>query len=192
MVAASALTVNLSRDMVVLAWGVQFRYQASATPFNGEPMAIEVGQPAPDFTLPSDTHGEVTLSALRGQTVVLYFYPKDNTPGCTTQACGFRDNMARLESAGVMVLGVSRDSLKRHENFRKKYELNFPLLTDPEGVIHQLYDAWGEKTLYGKKYIGPIRSTFIIDGEGIIRSEWRKVRVKGHVDAVLEALEAIG
>lgn len=153
-------------------------------------MTIEVGQPAPAFCLPSDTDGEICLAALKGKTVVLYFYPKDNTPGCTTQACGFRDNMNRLTAADVVVLGVSRDSVKRHQNFRAKHELNFPLLVDPEGTIHQLYDAWGEKTLYGKKYIGPIRSTFIIDPEGIVRFKWRKVRVKGHVDAVLEALGA--
>lgn len=155
-------------------------------------MSVIEGTIAPDFTLPSDTEGAITLSALRGQPVVLYFYPKDNTPGCTTQACDFRDRMERLKAAGAVVLGVSRDSLKRHENFRAKYELDFPLLSDPEGEIHALYEAWGEKKLYGRVSIGPIRSTFLIDAEGTLRGVWRKVRVKGHVDKVLEALEALG
>ena len=154
-------------------------------------MAIEVGQPAPDFTLPSDTEGDVTLSALRGAPVVLYFYPKDNTPGCTTEACDFRDRMERVRAAGATVLGVSRDSLKRHENFRAKYALDFPLLSDPEAEVHQLYGAWGEKKMYGKTSIGPIRSTVLIDAEGKVAQVWPKVRVKGHVDAVIEALEGL-
>ena len=151
-------------------------------------MSIEVGQPAPDFTLPSDSDGEITLSALKGRPVVLYFYPKDNTPGCTTEACDFRDRMERVAAAGAVVLGVSRDSLKRHENFRAKYSLNFPLLSDPDGAVQQLYDAWGEKKMYGRVSIGPIRSTVLIDADGTIARHWRKVRVKGHADQVLEAL----
>jgi len=154
-------------------------------------MSIEVGQPAPDFTLPSDTDGDVTLSALAGTPVVLYFYPKDNTPGCTTEACDFRDRMARVGAHGAVVLGVSRDSLKRHENFRNKYDLNFPLLSDPEGEVHRLYDAWGEKKMYGRVSIGPIRSTVLIDAAGNVAQHWPKVRVKGHADAVIEALEAL-
>lgn len=154
-------------------------------------MAIEVGQEAPDFTLPSDTEGDVTLSALRGKPVVLYFYPKDNTPGCTTEACDFRDRMERVKAAGATVLGVSRDSLKRHENFRAKYALDFPLLSDPEAEVHQLYGAWGEKKMYGKTSIGPIRSTVLIDAEGRIAQVWPKVRVKGHAEAVIEALEGL-
>ncbi len=154
-------------------------------------MAIEVGQPAPDFTLPSDTEGDVSLGALRGQPVVLYFYPKDSTPGCTTEACDFRDNMARVQAAGAKVLGVSRDSLKSHEKFRGKYDLNFPLLSDPETTVHAAYGAWGEKTMYGRTSLGCIRTTVLIDGDGVVRAVWPKVRVKGHVDAVLEALEAL-
>lgn len=156
-------------------------------------MSIELGQPAPDFTLPSDTDGDVTLSALRGKPVVLYFYPKDNTPGCTTEACDFRDRIERVQAHGAVVLGVSRDSLKRHENFRAKYDLNFPLLSDadPEGAVHQLYGAWGEKKMYGRVSIGPIRSTVLIDAEGKVAKHWPKVRVKGHADAVIEALEAL-
>lgn len=154
-------------------------------------MSVIKGSPAPDFTLPSDTEGDVTLSALRGKPVVLYFYPKDNTPGCTTQACDFRDRLERIQAAGATVLGVSRDSVRRHQNFRAKYTLNFPLLCDPEGEVHQLYEAWGEKKMYGRVSIGPIRSTFLIDAEGVVQEAWRKVRVKGHVDKVLEALEAL-
>lgn len=154
-------------------------------------MSIEVGQPAPDFTLPSDTAGEVSLSALRGQPVVLYFYPKDNTPGCTTQACDFRDRLERAQAKGATVLGVSRDSLRRHANFRAKYDLNFPLLTDPEGEVHALYGAWGEKKMYGRTSIGPIRTTVLIDAAGNIAQVWPKVRVKGHVDKVIEALEGL-
>ena len=154
-------------------------------------MTVVEGTIAPDFTLPSDTEGEVSLSALRGKPVVLYFYPKDNTPGCTTEACAFRDNMARVQAAGAVVLGVSRDSLKRHENFRAKHELNFVLLSDPETVVHEIYGAWGEKKNYGRVYMGTIRSTFLIDAEGVLRKVWRKVRVKGHVDKVLEVLEGL-
>lgn len=154
-------------------------------------MSIAVGQPAPDFTLPSDTEGDVTLSALRGKPVVLYFYPKDNTPGCTTEACDFRDRMERVQAKGAVVLGVSRDSLKRHENFRGKFDLNFPLLTDAEAEVHQLYEAWGEKKMYGRTTIGPIRSTVLIDAAGNVAKHWPKVRVKGHADEVIEALEAL-
>lgn len=154
-------------------------------------MPIEVGQPAPDFTLPSDTAGDVTLSALRGKPVVLYFYPKDNTPGCTTEACDFRDRIERVRAHGATVLGVSRDSLARHENFRGKYDLNFPLLSDPEAEVHQLYGAWGEKKMYGRVTVGCIRSTVLIDADGNIAQRWPKVRVKGHADAVIEALEAL-
>jgi thioredoxin-dependent peroxiredoxin len=154
-------------------------------------MPIEPGQEAPDFTLPSDTEGEITLSALRGAPVVLYFYPKDNTPGCTTQACDFRDRMERVQSAGAHVLGVSRDSLRRHEGFRTKHALNFPLLTDTEAEVHAMYGAWGEKKLYGKVSVGCIRTTVLIDAEGVIRQVWPKVRVKGHVDKVLDALDAL-
>ncbi|MCA9546051.1 MAG: thioredoxin-dependent thiol peroxidase [Myxococcales bacterium] len=154
-------------------------------------MAITVGAPAPDFTLPAEPGGDITLSALRGKPVVLYFYPKDSTPGCTTEACDFRDRMERLQAKGAVVLGVSRDSLRRHANFREKHGLNFPLLTDEDGALHQQYGAWGEKKLYGKVSIGPIRSTVLIDADGVVRQHWPKVRVKGHADAVLEALEAL-
>ncbi len=151
---------------------------------------VEVGQAAPEFALPDSDGGETRLTALRGQWVVLYFYPKDNTSGCTTEACDFRDNMSQLASLGVRVVGVSRDSLVSHERFIAKYALNFVLLSDPDGAVHDLYGAWGEKKLYGKVSQGVIRSTFLIDPAGQVRRLWRNVKVKGHVAAVLAALEA--
>lgn len=154
-------------------------------------MKIEIGQPAPDFTLPSDAHGDIQLSALRGAPVVLYFYPKDNTPTCTTQACDFRDRFERVQALGATVLGVSPDSLRKHGNFRKKFELNFPLLTDADKVVHDLYGTWAEKTTFGRTYMGTVRTTFVIDAEGIVRHIWENVRIKGHVDAVIEAVEAL-
>ncbi|MGK0360357.1 MAG: peroxiredoxin Q/BCP [Bradymonadia bacterium] len=155
------------------------------------PPTLEIGQPAPDFTLPSDTDGDVQLSALRGTPVVLYFYPKDNTPGCTTEACDFRDRMDRVKAAGATVLGVSPDSLRKHGNFRTKFDLNFPLLVDAEKAVNIAYGVWREKKNYGRTYMGTVRSTFLIDAEGVIRQIWDKVRVKGHADAVIEALEAL-
>ncbi len=154
-------------------------------------MSIEVGKAAPGFALASDTAGEVSLEALRGKPVVLYFYPKDDTPGCTTEACDFRDRLDRVTAAGAVVLGISRDSVARHEKFRGKYGLNFPLLSDPEAAVHAAYGAWGEKKLYGKVSIGAIRTTVLVDAAGVVRAVWPKVKVKGHADAVIAALEAL-
>jgi peroxiredoxin Q/BCP len=154
-------------------------------------MTVEIGRPAPDFSLESDRDGRVSLSGLRGRPVVVYFYPKDDTPGCTTEACDFRDRMDRLQAAGATVLGVSRDSLKSHEKFRTKYGLTFPLLSDPDAAVHQLYGAWGEKKMYGRTSVGPLRTTVLIDGEGAVRKVWTGVKVKGHADAVLEALASL-
>ncbi len=153
-------------------------------------MAIEEGAPAPDFTLPSDTDGDITLSALRGTPVILFFYPKDNTPGCTTESCDFRDRLDRVVAAGAKVFGISRDSLRSHGNFREKHGLNFPLLSDPDHAVHELYGAWGEKKLYGKVSLGCIRTTVLVGADGNVRKLWPKVRVKGHADAVLAELEA--
>ena len=127
---------------------------------------IQEGKKAPDFTLASSEGGEVSLKDLKGKTVVLYFYPKDDTPGCTREACAFRDSQAALKKKGVVVLGVSGDSLASHEKFKAKYKLNFPLLSDPDKAVAKKFGAWGEKVLYGKKTIGMIRSTFVIDGDG--------------------------
>ena len=153
---------------------------------------LKEGDKAPDFSLPASEKETVRLSDFRGKkNVVLYFYPKDNTPGCTVEACDFRDNMARLAQADTQVLGVSRDTLKSHAKFAQQHELPFPLLSDPEGEVCELYGCWKEKSMYGKKYFGIERSTFLIDKKGIIRRVWRNVSVKGHVDEVLEALQAI-
>ena len=149
---------------------------------------VKEGQKAPDFALASSEGGEVSLKDLRGKPVVLYFYPKDDTPGCTKEACAFRDTQAAIKKKGAVVLGVSGDSLESHDKFRKKYKLNFPLLADPDKAVAKKYGAWGEKVMYGKKVTGMIRSTFVIDGEGVVRKVFPKVRVDGHADKVLEAL----
>jgi peroxiredoxin Q/BCP len=152
---------------------------------------IAEGRKAPDFTLASSQGGEVRLTELRGKTVVLYFYPKDDTPGCTREACAFRDSQAALRKRGVVVLGVSGDSLAAHEKFRAKYKLNFPLLSDPDKAVARKYGAWGEKVLYGKKTVGMIRSTFVIDGDGVVRKVFPRVKVDGHADQVLAAVAAL-
>ncbi|TAE31705.1 MAG: thioredoxin-dependent thiol peroxidase [Candidatus Kapaibacterium sp.] len=148
-----------------------------------------IGLEAPSFTAPTDSGGQISLADFRGKNVVLYFYPKDDTSGCTAEACDFRDNMQRLTSAGAVVLGVSPDSQKSHDKFKQKYELNFPLVSDGERTIAEAYSVWVEKSMYGRKYMGVERSTFVINPEGIITHEWRKVKVPGHVDDVLKALQ---
>ncbi len=153
---------------------------------------VKEGRPAPDFDLPSSDGGRVRLSDLKGKTVVLYFYPKDSTPGCTREACSFRDSQARLKKRGVVVLGVSPDSLPSHDKFREKYSLNFPLLSDADKAVAKKYGAFGEKVLYGKRTMGIIRSTFIIDGQGVVRRVFPKVKVDGHVDEVVKALAELG
>ncbi len=153
---------------------------------------IEEKQAAPGFELPGmDEAGEektYNLSDFTGQKVVLYFYPRDNTPGCTTEACDFRDNIERVKSAGAVVLGVSPDSLKSHRGFKDKHGLTFPLLSDSDRAVAAAYGAYGEKKMYGKVSMGIIRSTVIIDEKGLIQKIWRSVKVKGHVQEVLEAL----
>ncbi|NOZ01795.1 MAG: thioredoxin-dependent thiol peroxidase [Deltaproteobacteria bacterium] len=152
---------------------------------------LEEGMKAPAFTAESSDGGEVSLGDFKGKNVVLYFYPKDNTPGCTREACGFRDANAELKKLGTVVLGVSKDSLKAHDKFIGKYDLNFPLLSDPEKTMHKAYGAWGKKKMYGKLLDGVIRSTFLIDGEGTVRKIWRNVKVNGHVEKVLEAVKSL-
>lgn len=151
---------------------------------------VEKGVPAPDFTLPSDGDGAVTLSALRGRKVVLYFYPKDDTSGCTTQACGLRDHMPRLEKVNAVVLGVSPDSVDSHRKFKDKYGLNFLLLADEDHAVAEAYGVWKEKNMYGRTYMGIERSTFIIDEEGMVAEAWRKVKAEGHDERVAETLKA--
>ena len=151
----------------------------------------QVGSAAPDFTAPVSAEETLTLSDLKGQTVVLYFYPKDSTPGCTTEACDFRDNIARLTSLNVKVIGVSRDSLKRHSNFATKHQLPFPLVSDENTTICEDYGVWKEKSMYGKTFMGIERTTLLIDARGIVRQVWPRVKVKGHVNDVIAAIEAL-
>jgi peroxiredoxin Q/BCP len=148
---------------------------------------IKEGQKAPDFSLQSSDGKEVSLHDLRGKPVVLYFYPKDDTPGCTREACAFRDSFAAVKKKAVL-LGVSPDSVASHERFRDKYKLPFPLLADTDKAVAKRYGAFGEKVMYGKKVTGMIRSTFVIDGEGVVTKVFPRVRVDGHAEKVLEAL----
>ena len=149
---------------------------------------IEEGLPAPDFTLASDSGERVTLSEFRGSPVVLYFYPRDDTPGCTAQACGIRDAWSEFERAGAVVLGVSPDSPKKHVKFREKYELPFALLSDTEHEVAEKYGTWVEKSMYGKTYMGMERSTFVIDADGNVAKIMRNVKPAEHANDVLAAL----
>lgn len=151
-------------------------------------MPVEEGRPAPDFTLTSDSGETVSLSSLKGSPVVLYFYPKDDTPGCTTQACGIRDAWVEFDRAGAVVLGVSPDDEASHAAFKEKYGLPFALLADTEHEVAEQYGVWGEKTFRGKTYMGVDRSTFVIDADGNVTRVFHKVKPEEHVDQVLEAL----
>ena len=152
---------------------------------------IEKGQQAPDFTLPADDGQQIKLSELQGHPVILYFYPRDDTPGCTREACAFRDQSTELASVGAHVLGVSTDPIASHEKFRDKYQLNFPLLADTDHKVAEKYGAWREKNMYGKTSLGIQRSTFLIDAHGVVRKVWKKVSVDGHDAQVLAALKAL-
>jgi peroxiredoxin Q/BCP len=154
-------------------------------------MAVAIDQPVPDFQASATQGQNITLVGLRGRQVVLYFYPKDNTPGCTTQGQGFRQAYAQFLEAGTVVLGVSRDSLKTHENFKAKQGFPFELISDKDEALCQLFDVIKLKKLYGKEYLGVDRSTFLIDRDGVLRQEWRGVKVPGHVEAVLAAAQAL-
>ena len=154
-------------------------------------MAVALDQPVSDFQIPATGEKTVSLSALKGKQVVIYFYPKDSTPGCTTEGQGFRDHYAEFQAANTEVFGVSRDSLKSHENFKAKQAFPFELLSDKDEALCQLFDVIKLKKLYGKEYLGVDRSTFLIDNQGVLRQEWRGVKVPGHVDAVLAAAQAL-
>lgn len=154
-------------------------------------MSVEVGKPAPKFEMPTDGGGKVSLAALKGKRVILYFYPKDDTPGCTTEACGFRDALPDFTKAKATVIGVSRDSVAAHDKFKKKHDLPFTLASDADGKASDAYGTWVEKSMYGRKYMGMERATFLIDESGIVRGVWRKVKVKGHVEDVLAAVKAL-
>lgn len=149
---------------------------------------MKVGQKAPDFSVADDSGKTVKLSDFKGKKVVLYFYPKDSTPGCTTEACNFRDGFAAIRKKGAVVLGVSADSVASHQKFKTKFDLNFPLLADTERKIIESYGVWQEKSLYGRKYMGIVRATFIIGEDGKISHIFPKVKVKEHYDEVLAAL----
>jgi len=164
---------------------------AARKPAANEKAALTVGKPAPGFTLPSSTGGTVSLADLAGKPVVLYFYPRDNTPGCTREACDFQASLAAFARLGAVVLGVSKDSLASHDKFAGQYGLRFPLLSDADSKVMAAYGAWGEKTLYGKKFVGTIRTTVLIDRRGVVARVWPSVKVDGHAAAVLDAVRAL-
>ena len=151
---------------------------------------IREGDLAPNFTLPADDEGDVSLEDLRGKSVILYFYPTDDTSGCTTEACEFRDTLSRIERDGAVVLGVSPDPVASHKKFKDKYDLNFPLLADEDHAVAEAYGVWKEKSMYGRKYWGVERTTFLIDPEGNVEKVWRRVKPKGHAEAVAAELNA--
>ena len=152
---------------------------------------LEVGDAAPPFSLPADDGSTVSLAGLRGKTVVLYFYPKDDTSGCTTEACEIRDAWADVKAKGAVVLGVSPDPVASHVKFRRKYSLPFQLLADTDHQVAEAYGAWGEKSMYGRKYFGILRSTFVIGADGMIRHVFRKVQPKGHAAEILATLSPV-
>ncbi len=152
---------------------------------------LEEGSKAPAFSAKTDSGSTVKLSDFKGKAVVLYFYPRDQTPGCTREACAFRDRSKEIAKLGAQVLGVSTDSVESHAKFRDKQELNFPLVSDPDHAIAEKYGAWREKNMYGKKSMGIQRSTYLIDEKGVVAKVWRKVNVEGHDDQVIEALREL-
>ncbi|MEL6608518.1 MAG: thioredoxin-dependent thiol peroxidase [Pseudomonadota bacterium] len=151
----------------------------------------DIGETAPDFTLPRDGGGDLTLSELRPKAVVLYFYPKDDTPGCTKEAIAFTDQLDAFEAAGATIIGISKDPVKKHDKFRDKHGLKVALVSDEDSDVCERYGTWVEKSMYGKTYMGIERATFLIDASGQIAQVWRKVKVPGHADAVLEAVKSL-
>lgn len=154
-------------------------------------MTVEPGQPVPDFTLPRDGGGSLGPADFRGRKLVVYFYPKDDTSGCTTEALAFTARLAEFETADTAVVGISRDSVKSHDRFREKHALGVALLSDESGAVCEAFGVWTEKSMYGRKFMGIERSTFLVDRDGIIARAWRGVKVPGHVDAVLAAAETL-
>lgn len=166
------------------------KHQITKTPVPEKTIqSLQAGDPAPGFSLPDETGKTVSLSAFRGKKVVLYFYPKDNTPGCTTEACSFRDTLQNLKKKGAVLLGVSADSVSSHRKFSDKFQLNFPLLSDESKMMIQAYGVWKEKTLYGRKFMGIERTTVVINEEGTIKRIFPKVKVNGHIAEVIQALD---
>lgn len=154
-------------------------------------MALQEGDTAPNFTLPTDGGGSVTLGDLKGAPVVVYFYPKDNTPGCTTEAKDFRDLIGEFDKIGAKIIGISKDSVKKHDNFKAKHDLNFALASDADADVCEQFGAWGVKKMYGKEFEGIIRSTYLIGPDGKVAKAWPKVKVTGHAQDVLEAAKAL-
>ena len=152
---------------------------------------VSIGKKVSNFKIPATGDKEISLSGLKGKNVVIYFYPKDSTPGCTLEGQDFRDNIRKFRARNTVVLGVSRDSVKSHENFKEKQKFPFDLLSDKEEKLCTQFDVIKEKNMYGKKVMGIERSTFLINDKGVLKQEWRKVKVKGHVDEVLEAVKAL-
>ncbi len=152
---------------------------------------LAIGDKAPSLTTAFDSAQEINSDSFKGKKVVLYFYPKDDTPGCTVEAKDFRDMIKDFTKAGAVVIGVSKDSIARHDKFKAKYDLPFPLASDEDGSVCEAYGTWVQKSLYGKQYMGIERATFLIDEKGVIRNIWRKVKVKGHVQDVLDAVKAL-
>ena len=154
-------------------------------------MPVDVNDTAPDFALPADGGNDISLTSLKGKTVVLYFYPKDDTPGCTKEAIAFSGLKDAFDEAGAVVVGVSKDTVAKHDKFKAKHDLKVALGSDEAGATVEAYGVWVEKSMYGKKYMGIERATFLIDGDGVIRNVWRKVKVPGHAEAVLEAVKGL-
>lgn len=150
---------------------------------------LKIGDDAPDFTASTDGDGKISLSDFKGQKLVLYFYPKDDTPGCTKESCGFNEALQGFKALNAAIVGVSKDSIARHDKFKAKYDLNFPLVSDENTDICERYGVWKEKNMYGKKYMGIERSTFLIDENGKIAQLWRKVKVDGHINEVEKAIK---
>jgi len=152
---------------------------------------LDIGDAAPGFDLPADGGGRVALTALKGKKVVLYFYPKDDTSGCTAEACAFQEDLPDFTGADAVIIGVSKDTAAKHDKFKAKYNLAFPLLSDEEGKLCEAFGVWVEKSMYGRKYFGIERSTFLIDANGLVAKVWRKVKVTGHAKDVLAAVKAL-
>lgn len=151
-------------------------------------MTLEIGDKAPDFEIPTDGGGRASLADYKGKNLILYFYPKDDTPGCTKQACGFSENLTQFNAIGANILGVSKDSVAKHVKFKTKYNLSFPLGSDENGHMSEDYGVWVEKSMYGRKYMGIERTTFLIDGNGVVQHIWRKVKVANHIEDVMTQL----
>tara|TARA_Y100000766_G_scaffold30358_1_gene21129 strand:+ start:485 stop:949 length:465 start_codon:yes stop_codon:yes gene_type:complete len=152
-------------------------------------MSLAIGDKAPDFTIATDGGGTFCLSEMMGNNVIIYFYPKDDTPGCTKEACEFRDSLPDFSKSDSKIIGISKDTVAKHDKFKSKYELPFTLGADLEGAVCEAYGTWVEKSMYGRQYMGIERATFLVDKEGVVQGIWRKVKVKGHVEEVLAAVQ---